>query len=63
MKERKPVFKCKECQYLKRVPSLFDDVEILECSNGNHDTISIVTIGGGCNRRTSPRWCPLKKEK
>ena len=47
MKERKPVFKCKECQYLKRVPSLFDDVEILECSNGNHDTLSIVNIRGG----------------
>ena len=47
MKQHKPVFKCKECEWLKRVPSLFEGIEVLECSNGNHDTINLTAIGGG----------------
>ena len=62
MKNNRPVFYCKECEHLKRVPSLFEDIEILECSKGIHDTINIVAVGGGCTRRTSPQWCPLKRE-
>lgn len=32
---------------MNRVPSLFDGIEILECSNGNHNTICLVGVGGG----------------
>ena len=61
-KEKKPVYKCKECEWLKRVASLFDDLEVLECSNGVHDTINVVKKGGQCTRKTSPRWCPKKRQ-
>lgn len=61
MKNKRPVFKCKECKWLNRVPSLFDGIEVLECSNGNHNTINLTDVGGGCTRKTSPRWCPLKE--
>ena len=47
MKEHRPVFYCTECDYLKRVPRLFEGIEILECSKGVHDTINIVAVGGG----------------
>lgn len=47
MKDKRPVFYCKECEHLKRVPSLFEGIEILECSKGVHDTINIVAEGGG----------------
>lgn len=47
MKNKRPVFKCKECEHLKKVPSLFEGIEILECSKGAHDTINIVAVGGG----------------
>lgn len=46
-REKKAVFRCKECEHLKRVKSLFEDIEILECSKGVHDTINIVAVGGG----------------
>lgn len=61
MKKKRPVFYCKTCKYLKRVPALFDDMEVLECGNGLHETINIVSPGGPCRRRTSPAWCPLKR--
>ena len=47
MKNKRPVFKCKECKWLNRVPSLFDGIEVLECSNGNHNTINLTDVGGG----------------
>lgn len=62
MKQRRPVYYCKTCKHLKRVASLFEDIEILECANGIHRTINIVEPGGACRRRTSPAWCPLKSE-
>lgn len=61
-REKKPVYKCKDCKWLKRISSLFDDLEVLECSKGVHDTINVVQKGGQCTRRTSPRWCPLKRQ-
>ena len=61
-RKKRPVFHCKTCEYLKRVSSLFDDLEILECTkNGLHETINLVDSGGACRRRTSPAWCPLKR--
>lgn len=64
-KEDKPVFVCnKPCEFMRRIPALFPDIEIVECSNRVYKTLNIIPTGGVLKSKwkTSPAWCPLKQE-
>lgn len=38
---------CGRCKYIRKVPSLFPDFEVIECSNGCYKTLGIIPSGGG----------------
>jgi len=47
-KEDKPVFVCnKPCEFMRHIPALFPDIEIVECSNKVYRTLNIIPTGGG----------------
>lgn len=56
---------CSRCKYIRKVPSLFPDFEVIECSNGCYKTLEIIPSGGVMNIKwkTSPAWCPKKQEE
>ena len=37
---------CSRCKYIRKVPSLFPDFEVIECSNGCYKTLRIIPSGG-----------------
>ena len=49
MKKKKGEIKhiCNECGYMRAVPSLFDNIQIVECSNGCYRTLNTILTGGG----------------
>lgn len=65
MKDNMPKHICNQCEYMRRVPSLFSELEIVECSKGLCKTLNIIPTGGVLKSKwkTSPAWCPLKQEE
>ena len=47
MKDNMPKHICNQCEYMRRVPSLFSELEIVECSKGLCKTLNIIPTGGG----------------
>lgn len=49
MKKKKDEIKhiCNECGYMRAVPTLFDNIQVVECSNGCYRTLNTIPTGGG----------------
>lgn len=47
MKDNMPKHICNQCEYMRRVHSLFSELEIVECSKGLYKTLNIIPTGGG----------------
>ncbi len=47
MKDNMPKHICNQCEYMRRVPSLFSELEIVECSKRLYKTLNTIPTGGG----------------